>query len=190
MGPPDPRKEEGFSWRADPPSEHTEWKEKLVLACRLFLIVSLILIPVLVIGTVQSQSASLLSFLPSQDEGQREQTDQLNTPWFSSSVFCPSPAPSPLPSPVTAFSEPHSPAPPALTHKPLPHIPSTAVDFLRPRPPLGVAVVINLNKQRLTVTRYDKVILESPISSGRPSHPSATGNFEVTQKNRHHYSNL
>jgi hypothetical protein len=192
MGTPDPVRR--FSSFAN--QEQKKCNRRPVLAYRVFLRVGFILIGSilmsLLVGSyaVQSQPASLLAFISPQGEPEEEPADKLDLSSLNSAVFGPRPAPSPLPSPITALPNPDLSVPPSLNQKPLPQIPSTAADFLRPRPPLGVEVVIHLGKQRLTVARYKKVILESPISSGRATHPSTSGNFEVTQKDLHHYSNL
>lgn len=187
-----------FSQQPFPMQGSNLWRWRPRVLAKRILIVLAVLLTILLAGSyvVRSQPASLLAFLSPQGEAVFEGEGVFEKPVgspsvFNSSVFFPSPAPSPspLPSPMTALPSPDFVIPPP-SRKPLPQVPSTACDFLRPRPPLGVEILINLSKQRLTVVRYKKVILDSPISSGRTSHPSTSGNFEVTQKDLHHYSTL
>lgn len=165
-----------------PPGRRRKGKEAMLVGSCLvvFLLLSFL--------AVQSQPISLSTFLPAENEEPAESS-------LAPSEL-PFPSSSPSPSPMTALSPadlPHADF--AITNlpvsqKPLLQVPCTAIDFLRPKPPLGVEVVINLRKQRLTVLRYKQVLLESPISSGRPGHRTAAGSFEVTQKDLHHYSTL
>jgi len=43
---------------------------------------------------------------------------------------------------------------------------------------------VNLTEQRMSLLRDGEVILESPVSSGKPSKPTPTGKFVVTDKHR------
>lgn len=145
---------------------------------------------ILLLGTLFAQTEPLLlsDFLSLQHTSLvTPQSTSPAVPVLNSSIF--SPVPSPSPRPITAFSTFDFLTPPP-SRKPLPQVPATAVDFLQPRPPLGIQVVINLSRQRLTLFRYKQVLLESPISSGRASHPTTVGNFEVVQKDLHHFSTL
>lgn len=58
----------------------------------------------------------------------------------------------------------------------------------KPENPLLIAV--SLRRQRVSVFDGDRLMLESPISSGKFSTPTPTGVFSILQKNRIHYSNL
>jgi hypothetical protein len=57
-----------------------------------------------------------------------------------------------------------------------------------PKGPLTIA--ISIAKQRLTVYDQDKPIMEAPVSTGMPGHPTPTGIFSVIQKERFHRSNI
>jgi len=52
------------------------------------------------------------------------------------------------------------------------------------------AVEIDLREQRAYLLRNGRMIMESPISSGRPNYETPTGRFEVIEKERDHRSNL
>lgn len=53
-----------------------------------------------------------------------------------------------------------------------------------------VSVEIDLSAQRAFLKQDEKVVYESPISSGRESHPTPTGRFEVLEKDLDHRSSL
>lgn len=53
-----------------------------------------------------------------------------------------------------------------------------------------VAIEINLSAQKVFLRQDGQVTYESPISSGRSSHPTPTGNFKVGEKDRNHFSSL
>jgi len=52
------------------------------------------------------------------------------------------------------------------------------------------AVEIDLREQRAYLLRFGRMILESPISSGRSNYETPTGRFQVIEKERDHRSNL
>ncbi len=69
-----------------------------------------------------------------------------------------------------------------------------ALLFLLP-PGVGAApspysVEIDLGQQMAYLLRHRRVVLASPISSGRAGYFSQTGSFKITQKERNHFSNL
>src|SRR5215468_1920763 len=60
-----------------------------------------------------------------------------------------------------------------------------------PPPPKGpLTIAISIAKQRVTVFDQDKPIMEAPVSTGMPGHPTPTGIFSVIQKERFHRSNI
>src|SRR5215468_2371625 len=60
-----------------------------------------------------------------------------------------------------------------------------------PPPPKGpLTIAISIAKQRLTVYDQDKPIMEAPVSTGMPGHPTPMGVFSVIQKERFHRSNI
>jgi lipoprotein-anchoring transpeptidase ErfK/SrfK len=60
-----------------------------------------------------------------------------------------------------------------------------------PPPPKGpLTIAISIAKQRLTVYDQDKPIMEAPVSTGMPGHPTPMGIFSVIQKERFHRSNI
>jgi hypothetical protein len=52
------------------------------------------------------------------------------------------------------------------------------------------AIEIDLTKQEAYLTDHGRVILKSPICSGRPGHETPTGNFRVTDKDVNHASSF
>src|SRR5262249_29330428 len=60
-----------------------------------------------------------------------------------------------------------------------------------PPPPAGpLTLTVSIANQKVTVYDKDQPIMEGPISSGTPSHPTPTGVFSVIQKERFHRSNI
>ncbi len=60
-----------------------------------------------------------------------------------------------------------------------------------PPPPAGpLTIAISIANQRVTVYDKDQPIMEGPVSTGTPSHPTPTGVFSVIQKERFHRSNI
>jgi hypothetical protein len=58
-------------------------------------------------------------------------------------------------------------------------------------PPVGpLTIAISIAHQRLTVFDQDKPIMETPVSTGMPGHPTPMGIFSVIQKDRYHHSNI
>lgn len=53
-----------------------------------------------------------------------------------------------------------------------------------------LAIEIDLAAQKAVLLQDGQVIYESPISSGRPTHPTPTGNFKVLEKDANHLSSL
>jgi lipoprotein-anchoring transpeptidase ErfK/SrfK len=53
-----------------------------------------------------------------------------------------------------------------------------------------LAIEIDLAAQKAYLLQDGQIIYESPISSGRPSHPTPTGNFKVIEKDANHRSSL
>lgn len=51
-------------------------------------------------------------------------------------------------------------------------------------------IVISLSKQKAFFYKGDKLVGESTISSGRKGYETPVGQYRVTQKDRHHFSNL
>jgi L,D-transpeptidase catalytic domain len=52
------------------------------------------------------------------------------------------------------------------------------------------AIEIDLTNQEASLTDHGRVILRSPICSGRPGHETPTGNFRVTDKDLNHASSF
>lgn len=59
-----------------------------------------------------------------------------------------------------------------------------------PIPPGPHLLVVSIKSQRVALYANGKLVMESPISSGTPTHPTPTGVFSIIQKNRHHRSNI
>jgi lipoprotein-anchoring transpeptidase ErfK/SrfK len=55
-------------------------------------------------------------------------------------------------------------------------------------PPL--AIDIDLGAQKAFLLQEGKIVYETPISSGRPGHPTPTGYFQVLDKDENHLSTL
>jgi len=56
--------------------------------------------------------------------------------------------------------------------------------------PDNSSVVIDISKQRAYLMLGDEVALETPISSGKRSHPTPTGSFRISQKVVDYRSNI
>ena len=54
----------------------------------------------------------------------------------------------------------------------------------------ATSVEIDLAEQRAYLIQNDRVVLSSPISSGRYGHLTDTGSFKILEKERTHYSSL
>lgn len=59
-----------------------------------------------------------------------------------------------------------------------------------PTPPGPHLLVVSIKSQRVSLYSNGKLVMQSPISSGMPTHPTPTGVFSIIQKNRHHRSNI
>ena len=53
-----------------------------------------------------------------------------------------------------------------------------------------LAIEIDLAAQKAFLLQDGKIVYESPISSGRPGHPTPAGNFQVLEKDDNHLSTL
>ena len=94
----------------------------------------------------------------------------------------------PAPTPAPGGTLPQI-APPAFEEK----VPSTsepAATPTPPPPPSDISVTIDLAKQRAYLLRCGVVELESPVSSGRATHLTPTGDFSVLEKDLNHRSTL
>ena len=52
------------------------------------------------------------------------------------------------------------------------------------------AVEIDLQEQRAYLLHHGRMVMESPISSGRENHRTPTGSFKVIEKDMDHHSSL
>lgn len=52
------------------------------------------------------------------------------------------------------------------------------------------AIEIDLAQQKAFLLQDGKIVYETPISSGRPTHRTPTGNFQITEKDANHTSSL
>ncbi len=60
-----------------------------------------------------------------------------------------------------------------------------------PAPPAGpLFFVISTNKQHVSVYGKDGLYTRSPVSTGRPDHPTPHGIFSIIGKERYHHSNI
>ena len=57
-------------------------------------------------------------------------------------------------------------------------------------PPGPLAIVVAIDKQRVTLFADGKPVTSTAVSTGTPGHPTPMGVFSVIQKRRHHVSNL
>jgi lipoprotein-anchoring transpeptidase ErfK/SrfK len=62
--------------------------------------------------------------------------------------------------------------------------------LLKEATPDNVHVVISLPKQRAFLMTGDRIVIDSPISSGKRGHSSPTGHFSVLEKDPNHRSNI
>jgi lipoprotein-anchoring transpeptidase ErfK/SrfK len=53
-----------------------------------------------------------------------------------------------------------------------------------------LAIDIDLGAQKAFLLQDGKIVYETPICSGRPGHPTPTGNFQVLDKDENHLSTL
>lgn len=53
-----------------------------------------------------------------------------------------------------------------------------------------IAIEIDLTAQKAYLLQDGKMVYETPISSGRSSHPTPTGKFKVTERDPNHFSSL
>ena len=53
-----------------------------------------------------------------------------------------------------------------------------------------LAIDIDLGAQKAFLLQEGKIVYETPISSGRPGHPTPTGEFQVLEKDENHLSTL
>ena len=56
--------------------------------------------------------------------------------------------------------------------------------------PSNSRVRVSLSKQRAYLMLGDEVVIDSPISSGKRSRPTPTGNFHVLEKDKGHHSSV
>src|SRR4051812_12179445 len=54
----------------------------------------------------------------------------------------------------------------------------------------GYAVEIDLHEQRAYLLRDGRMVMESPVSTGRANHRTPTGRFQIIQKDLDHRSSL
>jgi hypothetical protein len=54
----------------------------------------------------------------------------------------------------------------------------------------GISVEIDIERQMAYLIQGRYVVLESPISSGRPGHLTESGSFQVIEKERNHFSSI
>src|SRR5438034_8981166 len=52
------------------------------------------------------------------------------------------------------------------------------------------SVQLDLTEQKAYLLYHDRSIMESPICSGRPGHPTPTGTFHITNKDLNHVSSI
>jgi hypothetical protein len=58
------------------------------------------------------------------------------------------------------------------------------------RADLGYSVEIDLEQQTAYLIRARRIVVASPISSGRSGHLTETGSFKIIEKERNHFSSL
>lgn len=54
----------------------------------------------------------------------------------------------------------------------------------------GIAIEVDLSQQKAYLLLDGKMMYEARICSGRPGHPTPTGNFTVLEKDQNHFSSL
>ena len=57
-------------------------------------------------------------------------------------------------------------------------------------PPGPLQIVVSINTQRVTLYANGAPVVQAPVSTGTPGHPTPMGLFTIIQKQRHHVSNL
>jgi len=53
-----------------------------------------------------------------------------------------------------------------------------------------VRIVVSIPKQRAYLISGDKIVIDSPVSSGKRGHSSPTGKFSVLEKDKSHHSSI
>ena len=79
----------------------------------------------------------------------------------------------------------------------------SAVDLIKKQPPLAVdqallagatpndvRIIVSLPKQRAYLLMEDRIIVDSPISTGKAGHTSPSGSFTILEKDPNHFSTL
>lgn len=56
--------------------------------------------------------------------------------------------------------------------------------------PDNVRIRISLNDQRAYVYAGDELLIDTPVATGSPAHPTPTGSFKIMEKKREHASTL
>jgi len=62
--------------------------------------------------------------------------------------------------------------------------------LLKQATPDNVHIVVSIPKQRAYLMIGEKVVIDSPVSSGKRGHSSPTGHFTVLEKDPNHHSSL
>lgn len=92
---------------------------------------------------------------------------------------------------ITPSTEPttKSEAPKAeVPEKPKPLYKNEAL--LKELTPANSRIEINLSERRALVYKGDELVIDTPISPGKKSHPTPSGSFTILEKEKVHHSNL
>lgn len=96
--------------------------------------------------------------------------------------------PTPQPRGFFLFRAPQRPVVQAIPQQEGPRV-SQALMALMPPPP-NVHVTVSLSRQRVYLYYGNDVVIDSPISSGKPGHSTPTGTFPIIEKQAAHFSNI
>lgn len=128
-------------------------------------------------AVVQPERASLAA------ERDAAAADLLFAPEIAAAPVAAAVAPPPPPSPAPP-SEPAPPPPAAPVAAPEP--PPAVAPAKAKRP--GVRILVSLPQQKLYAFRGDKVLMTSPVSTGKRGHETPAGTFPILQKKVRHRS--
>lgn len=68
--------------------------------------------------------------------------------------------------------------------------PKISAQLMELATPDNTNVVVSLSRQRVFVMMQGQVVIDSPISSGKPGHTTPSGSFRITEKELNHFSSI
>ena len=68
--------------------------------------------------------------------------------------------------------------------------PKISPQLMEQATPDNTNVIVSLPRQRVLVMMQGQVVIDSPISSGKPGHTTPSGSFRIMEKELNHFSNI